>query len=313
MIRIMIGTKSKSQFELDKARLEENLELYRENLEKAKVYLERVRRELRIDMDEKSNADMAVERWRYAIQEAEAQLRFLRPNNEQDIEYRQEQFKNFGQRLSSVIPITSDLRFHGTPIYFAEQIIKSGVISSSADRYNGYIKSTDPKGEISASTIKSIGRTIMFYSDISAYQHSMPCGCIFVLQNKDKKDKEIQDIDLMKTVNLRKHPEQLVGIITSPENIERVQGWLEEAEFDPTKAYTYESFIEYIKEQPEEIIQGTSKDNNTPFKIPSFDLQGIEQIAQGRSISILKRCQDTLKRIFEVRGRTDDKLDAEER
>lgn len=312
MIRIQIGTSSTSQFELDKARLEGNLELYKCNLEKAKAYAKKVERELRRDIGEDYEANMAVERWRYAIHEAEAQLRFLRPNNMQDIEYRQDQFKNFGQRLNSVIPITSDLRFHGTPIYFAEEIIKSGIISSSADRYNGYIKSTDPKGEISASTIKSVGRTIMFYSDISAYQHSMPCGCIFVLQNKGRKDKEIQEIDLMKTVNFKKHPEQLVSIITTPENKERVQGWLEEAGLDPEKVHTFESFIETIKEQPEDIIQGKGKVDNKVVTMPNFDLLGIKHIAQERKASMLRRCQDTLRRIFEER-RTNEEVNLEER
>ena len=42
MIRIQIGTSSTSQFELDKARLEENLELYKCNLEKARAYAKKV-------------------------------------------------------------------------------------------------------------------------------------------------------------------------------------------------------------------------------------------------------------------------------
>ena len=302
MIRIQIETRATGQFKLDKARLEGNLRGYKNNLEKAKAYAEKVRRESWNDIGENHEATMAVERWKYAIHEVEAQLRFLRPNNMQDIEYRQDQFKNFGQRLNSVIPITSDLRFHGTPIYFAEEIIRSGTISSSADRYNGYIKSTDPKGEISAATIKSVDRTITFYSDISAYQHSMPCGCIFVLQNKGRKDKEIQDIDLMKTVNFKKYPEQLVSIITTPENKERVQGWLEEAGLDPEKVHTFESFIETMKEQSEEVIQGRVEISKTPStNTTGFSLSGIKEIANERRASILKRFQEVLKGTFSPR------------
>lgn len=114
------------------------------------------------------------------------------------------------------------MRFHGTPIYYAEQIIKSGNISSTADRYDGYIKSTDMKGEISASNIDTIDRTINYFSDMTSYQRSLPAGCIFALLPRDKEDAEYGH-DMMHSVDFRQNPEQLFGVFTTPENIDQVK------------------------------------------------------------------------------------------
>lgn len=137
---------------------------------------------------EYNNAKDEVYRWQHTLEERKLELKFVRPNSQQDIEYRENECKNFVNKLQKIISPNLDLRFHGTPIYFAEQIIKSGTISSTADRYDGYIKSTDMKGEISASTVETLGRTINFFSDMVAYQRSLPAGCIFAILPKDNED-----------------------------------------------------------------------------------------------------------------------------
>ena len=119
-------------------------------------------------------------------------MEFLRPNFQEDIDYRENQLKTFIPRLKQVISPNLDLRFHGTPIYFAEQIIKNRGISSTADRYDSYMKSTDPKGSISATTIDTISRTISFFTDMASYQRSLPCGCVFALLPRNEEDAKMR-------------------------------------------------------------------------------------------------------------------------
>lgn len=189
-----------------------------------------------------------ISRWKQALEETKLKLKFVRPNKKEDIAYRQNQLNDnkFVNELQSVVPSDLDLRFHGTPIYFAEQIIRNGEITSTADRYDGYMKSTDMNGEISASTIKTLPRTLDFFSDMEAHQRSMPAGCIFVLLPKDKDDATF-GIDLLHSVNFKKNPEQLFGIFTTPENIERVKEWMNESGLDSNLVNTFEGFLDVVK------------------------------------------------------------------
>lgn len=232
----------------------EEYENYKELLKLKKNDIKRFKQYIKDAQEKKYLGDGSeAKRWEYSLDEAKLAINFIRPNSKQDIEYREEQ-GNFPTKLQQVLSPNLDLRFHGTPIYFAEQIIKSGKILSSADRYDGYIKSTDGKGEISVSDRESIGRTIEFFSDISAHQRSLPCGCIFAVLPKDKEDATFgKKQSIMHSVDFRKNPEQLFGIFTSPENISRVKKWMNESKFNPDLVYTFEEFLEAVKEKSKEI------------------------------------------------------------
>lgn len=193
-------------------------------------------------------------RWRHTLDERKLELKFVRPNSKQDIEYREKQCKSFVNNLQSVLDPNLDLRFHGTPIYFAEQIIKSGTISSTADRYDGYIKSTDMKGEISASNIETLGRTINYFSNMTSYQRCLPAGCIFALLPKDKEDATYGE-DVMHSVDFIKNPKQLFGVFTTPENIEQVKTWMNESGFNPNSVYTFEEFLQVVKTKSNSLNQ----------------------------------------------------------
>lgn len=192
------------------------------------------------------DAQNEIYRWQYDLDERKLELKFVRPNSQQDIEYREKQCESFVDKLQSVYDSNLDLRFHGTPIYFAEQIIKSGTITPSAERYDGYIKSTDMKGEISASNIETLGRTINYFSDMTAYQRCLPSGCIFALFPKDKEDATYAH-DLIHSVDFRKNPKQLFGVFTTPENIKQVKEWMNESGFNPNSVYTFEEFLQVVK------------------------------------------------------------------
>ncbi len=204
------------------------------------------------DAQEKKYLCDDSKRWEYTLDEAKLAINFIRPNSKQDIEYRNKQGDTFATKLQEVLSPDFDLRFHGTPIYFAEQIIKSGMISSSADRYAGYVKSTEMRGEICVTNREDIGRTIHFFSDIFAYQRSLPCGCIFALLPKDKEDATFRK-NIMHSVDFRQNPQQLFGIFTSPENIHQVKKWMSKAKFNPDLVYTFEEFLKVVEEKSKEV------------------------------------------------------------
>ncbi|MCI8700437.1 MAG: hypothetical protein HFJ47_03745 [Clostridia bacterium] len=245
----------------------EEYQLYKENVKLMKSDIQRYKQYIK-DAQEKKYLGDGYKRWEYTLDEAKLAINFIRPNSKQDIEYREEQGDTFATKLQEVLSPDFDLRFHGTPIYFAEQIIKSGMISSSADRYDGYINSTDGRGEISVADREGIGRTINFFSDISSYQRSLPCGCIFALLPKDKEDATFgKEQSIMHSVNLRQNPQQLFGIFTSPENINEVKKWMSKAKFNPDLVYTFEEFLKVVEEKSKEV------DKKNEFKIMIQDTQ----------------------------------------
>lgn len=111
-----------------------------------------------------------VGRWKYALKQKQREIEFIRPNNENDINERNYWRANFYKEFLKVMPENMDLRFHGTSIYNTKAILESGGIFSSVDLNDGYMASTDLSGEISASSTKSLDRTIQgWFADFGAY------------------------------------------------------------------------------------------------------------------------------------------------
>lgn len=236
-----------------------------------------------------------VHRWEHTLNEARLKMKFVRPSTQEDIEYRDNIYgKEFSKKLQEICPEELDLRFHGTPIYFAEQIIKSGKISSTVDRYDGYMKSTDMKGEISASNKYTISRTIDFFSNIVSYNRGMPCGCIFALLPKDEQDATLGP-DILKSVDFRKNPEQLFGIFTTPENVERVKQWMSEVGLESDIVYTFEGFLESIKQRTENKEEKTIKDNELEMKEQQFEETDALEIAKTRKTSGIVKLQERIR------------------
>ncbi len=195
-------------------------------------------------------AKSEVYRWNDLLNQGRLEMQFVRPNTQEDIAYRNDICENFVNELQQVIDPKLDLRYHGTPIYYAEQIIKSGNISSTADRYDGYIKSTDLKGEISVTDIQSLDRTIGLFTNLLSYNKSLPAGCVFAILPKDKADAE-NAYSSMSSVNFKNNPQQLFGIFTTPENIKQVKEWMQESGFNPNLVCTFEEFLHRVEEKQE--------------------------------------------------------------
>ena len=188
-----------------------------------------------------------VQRWIYSLDAAKLEIQYLRPNFQEDIEYRQNNTGDeFVKNLREVMSPELKLVFHGTPIYFAREILRSGKITSSADRYDGYLKSSDISGEISVSDIDSLSRTLDFFSGMASYQECLPGGCIFAMFPKNENDFNKKQ-SIMSNVDFRENPEQLYGIFTTPENVPNVQKWLEELGLDPNLVYDFDGFTKAVK------------------------------------------------------------------
>ena len=191
-----------------------------------------------------------VSRWKYTLKDTQRSIDFLRPNSPEDIQERDYWRSNFYNEFLKVVPENIDLRFHGTSIYNTKAILESGGIFSSVDINDGYMASTDMSGEISASTVNSLNRTIQgWFADLGAYVRGLPCGCIFALNPRTEKDKELSKYDAMESVNFRVHPEQLYGIFTSKENVSNVKEWLENAGFSADLVYTFEGFLKKLEKE----------------------------------------------------------------
>ena len=234
----------------------ERLEQKKKSFSNEKILLEHLRKDY--EKMQESDSSKASSEYKkihnqismleYMIKQHELELGFIRPNSLEDIEYRNYQANNFVKKLKEIqgLPDRLDLRFHGTQIYLAEQIIKDGKISARADM-NEYLEEQAFKKEtIWASNIESVGWTVKSFTNLTDYERKLPCGCVFALLPKDKEDANLGE-DILYAVDFRKNPQQLYGIFTSPENIQRVKEWMRNSGFDPDIVYTFEGFLKTVK------------------------------------------------------------------
>jgi len=177
---------------------------------------------------------------KYVLQQLKEQTEFSRPENEEDIAYRQRQYHEFPNLIKKIIPDDIPLRFHGCPINVAQHILRDGEISSSVDRL-GITTSYDVEDQISVTTKDTIETTVMGYAGLAG-DYNMPAGCIFVILPRDEKDAKSGDSMLMSNVSFKQYPERLVSIITSLENLKRLSQWAQESGIDISKICDYDGF-----------------------------------------------------------------------
>lgn len=213
-------------------------EMFKNSINKAEIVLKGKTPD---DPTYKSACD-EVNRWKYTLEESRLKESFIRPNSPDDIQYREKLVDDFSSKIASILGDDDSIRFHGTPIYFTKEILKSGAILSSSARFDGYNKSTDLKDEISVSTAKTISRTLSFFTGIYSFQSSLPSGCLFVLKADDV-DATLVQYSAMKTFSFKANPERLLGVCTTPENIPVVREWLKLYGYDENLAYSFEEFL----------------------------------------------------------------------
>ncbi|MBQ7633477.1 MAG: hypothetical protein IJS88_05130 [Alphaproteobacteria bacterium] len=178
---------------------------------------------------------------------------YVREPTLEDYAYRRNQYENFAKTIQRFISEDELLCFHGTNIAATKHIFESGNISSGASRL-GYHTSFDAKGAISVTSINMVDTSVQSYMNLIDDMY-LPAGCLFVVKAKDADEYE-SSISRMsiKDVDFKNSPERLVAVITTPENEERVNTWVQQCVFDASKVMTFESFIKECKQSYHEKI-----------------------------------------------------------
>ena len=179
------------------------------------------------------------------------QLRFLRPVNKSDVAYRNHIFDTFPEWAENNIPDEMRLVFHGTTLANTERILNSGRIISGKDRWSIHT-SGDDSGEISVSTKDFLRISMKYHMDLietfREYEWFIPSGTLFVLKLNEQEYQSAKSQQRTHNIYLRKNPEQLHAIITTPENKDRVKWWMQKNNFSPEKVYDFDSFKDKIDE-----------------------------------------------------------------
>jgi hypothetical protein len=178
---------------------------------------------------------------------AQRGLEFVRPNNDIDFEYRMKIQKEFPQIVKNLFPDGYPIVFHGTKnIGIVREILKSGGLFTPDQRG---ISMQSQATQIDV-TYKNNIRTTCDFAEPSP-QSSLPFGAIFAFfPQKSEIDNVISTNENssqvsggVEGVSFRNEPDRLYAIITTPENLERVQAWCNEYGIDPSKVHTPKTFI----------------------------------------------------------------------
>ncbi|MCA9323658.1 hypothetical protein KC992_00995 [Candidatus Saccharibacteria bacterium] len=222
--------KQQERFAFHRARLERNIETLRQRLADKRAKLG--------ELGEDANPRIRgvylenVASLERGLRLNQGRLEFLRPANDTDVAYRTQVYSELPRRIRDLFPAGSPVRFHGSPIDRSRDILLSHGISSSVDR-EGISTSFDGGGGFSVTIPEMTETTIHDFTDMLRDNCTVPAGCIFVLLPESDADAEAGRRQIMGNVDFGEEPDRLVGIMTSPENIERVQGWCVESGVDP--------------------------------------------------------------------------------
>ena len=201
-----------------------------------------------------------------AVEQQKNILRFSRPIKEDDVQERERVYKNFSKEARNVIHPDLPLRFHGTSIHRAEQVIREKGLSSSVDRI-GVETSYDVSDQVSVTTPRLLETTIHSYSGLIGEDRMVPAGCIFVMLPKSNLEERAGESMLMGNVSFDAEPERLVSVITSTEMKNDVADWMNNSGLDSTKVHTYDEFLESMEDLTGKINRDSNVlDNLVPYR-----------------------------------------------
>lgn len=201
--------------------------------------------------------ELNCSRWKNELHVSTLKLRFIRPDSKADKDEKRKIEEKFCNNLNKADSNgVLNLRFHGTSIYSAQEIINNGGIFSSMDRLNGYNTSTNDFNQISVTCLDTDKHYFkhgkphslsfsMYMMDIAF--DSYPAGCMFVLIPRDKEEADMITSSQMHNVDFIKSPETLYAIMTTTENIDRVKLWMKEKGLDSKKVCTMNELVKKIE------------------------------------------------------------------
>lgn len=178
-------------------------------------------------------------------------LEFMRiPKSREDSKNRAKIMNEFPKQIKESVPENLPLVFHGTDnIGAVREIIKSnGLLTpeQKGESMTSFASQIDVTSKTNISTscrfAEPNGHTFMPYGAIFAF---LPKPDEISKVNETGESTEVSNgVD---GVNFANEPERLYGIITTPENIERVSTWCEQYGLDETKVFSHDSFLAALK------------------------------------------------------------------
>lgn len=237
-----------------------NLKGYNKQYEEDKDYLESQIKSLERIRD--VNKARSIKDMNYKISENDLwveklKMGFIRPNTQSDIDERKQIENNFVKLIHQADPEGKlNLRFHGTSIHLAKEIIKSGGIFSLIDRLKGDPSSGN--GYIPVTSLENVNHYFphgmpgrldysLGFMDINQYERSYPAGCLFVLIPRNQEESDMIEAGNMHNVTFKENPDALYAIMTTTENLERVKQWMIENGLNSNKVCTMDGLVKKAK------------------------------------------------------------------
>lgn len=192
-----------------------------------------------------------VEKIKRRINELENQLSYMREDIPEDLEERKKIRQSFSQQVAEIIPDGVPMVFHGNnDIATIYEILKSGGLKTPEERGVDFKSFAT---QIDVANKHDIHVPIEFADP--GIESARPYGAIFAFYpKKDEIYKVLEDFGSevpggVQSIDFKEDDERFVGVITTEENKERIQKWLQEFGMDDKKIFTHSEFIEMCKDR----------------------------------------------------------------
>lgn len=192
-----------------------------------------------------------VEKIKRRINELENQLSYMREDIPGDLEERKKIRQSFSKQVAEIIPDGVPMVFHGNnDIATIYEILKSGGLKTPEERGVDFKSFAT---QIDVANKHDIHVPIEFADP--GIESARPYGAIFAFYpKKDEIYKGLGNFGSevpggVQSIDFKEDDDRFVGVITTEENKERIQKWLQEFGMDDKKIFTHSEFIEMCKDR----------------------------------------------------------------
>lgn len=192
-----------------------------------------------------------VEKIKRRINELEIQLSYMREDIPEDLEERKKIRQSFSKQVAEIIPDGIPMVFHGNnDIAAIYEILKTGGLKTPEERGVDFKSFAT---QIAVANKYDIHVPVEFADP--GIDSARPYGAIFAFYpKKDEIYKGLENFGSevpggVQAIDFKEDDDRFVGIITTEENKERIQKWLQEFGMDYKKIFTHLEFIEMCKDR----------------------------------------------------------------
>lgn len=192
-----------------------------------------------------------IEKIKRRINELENQLSYMREDIPKDLEERKKIRQLFSKQVAEIIPDGVPMVFHGNnDIVTIYEILKSGGLKTPEERGVDFKSFAT---QIDVANKHDIHVPIEFADP--GIESARPYGAIFAFYpKKDEIYKGLGNFGSevpggVQSIDFKEDDDRFVGVITTEENKEKIQKWLQEFGMDDKKIFTHSEFIEMCKDR----------------------------------------------------------------